>query len=288
MMNRNTLTGASAFVAAAVMLAACGKPKAMTPEQTVQSFSQAVADRKPAAIWELLPPSYQADVNGLVVAAADKSDPDLHAKGSEVFSKLVAVLKTKKEFVLGLPMLAAIPNADAPKLAANYDSVVAILEAIHSSDLSNLDAMKKFDTAKFLKGPGTTIAEKAGALAEAFGGEEAAKEMAAFSNVQIKTTKQEAAAASLEVTRNGETTPLEMVKIEDRWIPAEMASDWSSTMTEAKAGIAKTSPAENKLQVLGMMGAITAVLDQLEKAQSQDEFNQLIMSSVGPFMGGGM
>jgi hypothetical protein len=258
----------------------------MTPEETVKSFAQAMTEKKPGQLWDMLPETYQADINAVVSTAASKSDPDMHNKGALIFAKLVNVLKNKKEYILALPMLQQIPNVDPAKVAANYDTVVGILSTIQSSDLMNLDAMKKADVGKFLKGPGTTLASQLSTVIEAFGSEEAKTAIAAFNNIQTKVTKSDETGATLEVTFDGETKPVELTKVGDRWVPAKMASEWPSTIAEAKANIEKADPAVNKLQVLGMMGAVSTILEQLEKAESQEQFNQMLMSSIGPFIGG--
>jgi hypothetical protein len=275
------------LIALAAALAGCGgKPKTMSADQTVKTFAQAMAEQKPGVVWELLPPSYQNDINSVVSEAAAKADPDLHSKGTEVFGKLVGVLKDKKPFILGLPMLQQIPNVDPAKLTANYDSLVSILETIKSSELNDLNAMKKADVGKFLKGPGTTVMGQIGGVAQAFGGEQVSKQISAFNTVQTKVTSESGTSTKMEVTYDGKTKPVELVLVEERWVPAEMANEWSKQIASAKEDIAKTDPAANKLQVLGMMGGATAVLDQLAKAQTQEEFTQMLMSGLGPIMGG--
>ncbi len=276
------------LIPAILALQGCGggKPKAMTPEETVKNFAQAMAEKKPGQLWDMLPETYQTDINAVVAAAASKSDPDMHSKGAEIFGKLVNVLKNKKEYILALPMLQQIPNVDPAKVAANYDSIVGILSTIQSSDLMSLDAMRNADVGKFLKGPGTTLASQVASVVEAFGGDEAKTAMTAFKNLQAKVTKSDEASATLEVTFDGKTKPVELTKVGDRWVPTKMASEWSSTIAEAKANIEKADPAANKMQVMGMMGAVSSILEQLEKAESQEQFHQMLMSSVGPMMGG--
>lgn len=271
------------LAASLLTLAGCGK-KPAGPDETAKTFAKGISDKQPEVIWELLPATYQTDLNGLVAAAAAKTDPDLHAKSVETLKRLVTVLKSKKEYILGSPMLKEVPNVNQAELQKNYDSAVGMIDTLVSSDLSNLDKMKKPDLGNFLKVTGGKLMAQAAAVSAATPGDEMNKELAKLSQLQAKVLSQTDTTAEMDVTVDGKTEKVKLTKVEDKWVPDEMAKEWSEKMAEARKGIEGMNMSEGKMQILAMLGAASTVLEQLEKAKSQEEFDQALTSSLQGMM----
>lgn len=272
------------LAASLLTLAGCGKPKPAGPDETAKTFAKGISDKKPEVIWELLPASYQTDLNGLVAAAAAKTDPDLHAKTVETLKRLVTVLKTKKEYILGSPMLKEVPNINQAELQKNYDSAVGMIDTLVASDLSNLDKMKKPDLGNFLKETGGKLMAQAAAVSAATPDDEMNKELAKLSQLQAKVLTQTDTTAEMDVTVDGKTEKVKLTKVEDKWVPDDMAKEWAEKMAEARKGVDGMKMAEGKMQILAMLGAASTVLEQLEKTKSQEEFDQLLTSSLQGMM----
>ena len=60
--------------------------------------------------------------------------------------------------------------------------------------------------------------------------------ISAYSGVSVKALESTDTTATLEMTGpEGDVETEEFVKVEDRWVPAEMATDWTTSMADAQA-----------------------------------------------------
>ncbi|MCF7974262.1 MAG: hypothetical protein K9N55_10635, partial [Phycisphaerae bacterium] len=86
-----------------------------------------------------------------------------------------------------------------------------------------------------------------------------------------------------------EEDEIDMIKVEGKWIPKEMAEDWSKMIADGKAALedmTQNALAENKPKVIGMMAGVEAAIDQLAQAKTQEEFDKVIGGLMGSLMGG--
>ena len=71
------------------------------PESLITAPIQALEENNPKLIWEMLPASYQKDLNGLVQAFAKEMDAELWDAGFELAGSIGELLRTKKDLVAG-------------------------------------------------------------------------------------------------------------------------------------------------------------------------------------------
>ena len=87
----------------------------------------------------------------------------------------------------------------------------------------------------------------------------------------------------IESLTEGENSELEVMKVEGKWIPKEMAEGWKEGMNDAKlelqGGI--DIPIEDKRQALATVNALRKSLNSVKKAKTPQQF-QLAM--MGAFM----
>lgn len=266
-----------------------------TPDGTVKAVAEGLAAGKPQILWAAMPASYQKDVDGLVKDFAANMDAELYDKGWALAGKLVSVLKKQKAFIVASPMMAQA-KLDPKKVEAKLDSTVALLDAITSSELSTIAKLKTLDIGKFLAGTGGKVMAAAKELSELTPGDEYNKEfIAGLKGLKVEVVETAADSATLNITPGGESAKKEkFVKVEGKWVPEEMATDWKEAMAEAKKSLAsmtKEGMAEAKPMVMGVMAAVDTTLDQLLAADSQAKFDEAagtaMMSIMGAMMGGG-
>ena len=127
-----------------VVLPACGDSGTATtgsgaiaipdsPDGTITTIATAMADHRPRVVWDAMPASYQADVQSVVNTFAQEMDAELYDQGFVVAQKMVNVLKTKKDFILGMegsPLDMMIPPGEKANLEANWDGIVEVLEGL--------------------------------------------------------------------------------------------------------------------------------------------------------------
>ena len=63
-----------------------------------------------------------------------------------ILRKAVAILKTKKEIILGNRLVEH--NTNVRKVSANWDKMVNLLDTIVNSELSDLQRLKKIDVGR--------------------------------------------------------------------------------------------------------------------------------------------
>jgi hypothetical protein len=262
------------------------------------------------ALWDSLPPSYQADINEVVQTFGQNMDTEIWNAGKRVVGKAVSVLRDKKELILGYPALEQL-TAGQPAVDANWDAVVGLLDAIFQSDLTDLNQLKTFDGAAFMEGAGKAIGERLVALAEAFQedidpaslpvpvefpGLEVVPRMD-FANAKITTVRVDGDTAVLRIEQaDGEVEEQQAVRVEGKWLPKDMVDDWDEGIQQAKEYLTTTMPQQLKeakpmlLSPLSPVKIVEGVLDQLLAAKDQQEFNEVIdgiMEMAGGMLGFG-
>jgi hypothetical protein len=232
--------------------------------------------------WDLLPKSYQDDVNGLVKLGASKIEPAQWNAMTQLIDKLERLLKEKREFILNHPAMAFIDanSGDLP-LSASYDAQVGLFTELLDPKALQLENLKSREL-------GTIIYEKAPAI----GGyllrlQEIAKQSNApgidqnMSKFFGEQTSEKAGTLTIN-NPNGEQR-LEMVRFEGRWLPEKVVASWKSKVEELRGKISTWGPGQ--ASPLAGVSLITimagGMIDQLLAAKTQADFNQAIMALVG-------
>jgi hypothetical protein len=274
-----------------------GKPKVVeikvpdTPDGTAKAFLDGLADGKPAIAWAMLPASYQKDVKGLIDDFAGKMDAELYDKGFSVAKKLVAVVRKQKAFILASPMMKQAP-VDPKQLDEKWDAVVAILDTVVNSDISSVASLKALDVNAFLQTTGAKVMAQASHVSKLMPQDDYNQAMAMLKDVTVECTKKDEKTATLKLTHPKEEEPedVEMVCVDGKWLPKDMVASWADGIAEVKKGLDEISPeeiAKHKDKIMTVLKGVEPLLDQMLNAKSQEEFDQVVMQTVG-MIGGAM
>lgn len=274
------------FVPAFIVLSACSS-QSIGPDAVVQDLAKSLDEGHPEALWDAFPASYQTDINDIISTFAAKMDKDLYNKGFDVAGKLVSVLKNKREFILAHPMIAGMTQGKANE--ETYAAVVEVLESFTTSEISTLDGVAKLDVREFLKSTGGMLVDDVQTLSQL--GSDDQPKLEKFSDIDVKLVNESGDNATIAITSEDKTEEVELVKVEGKWVPAEMAADWATNIEKAKKELqdlpSKITPEQKTQAMMGMDMALSALL-QLDNASTQEEFNQAIGGIMGMAMGGGM
>lgn len=261
-----------------------------TPDGTVTAVAQTLAEGKPEVLWVALPASYQKEVqDDLVRAFAKKMDPEMYGKGVTVLKKLVGVLGSKKDLILPQVVenpLMQMAQVDKEELGKNWGKVVGLFDTILQSELGDIEKLKTVDIGKFLATTGAKVMQHAADLSAMSEDDPYKKELQAkAAGMKAEVVKTEGDKATLKLSAPGETDEtVELVKVEGKWLPAELVDGWADAMKEAKAAIAEINPeamAQMKPQVMGMLVGVETALDQLAKATTAEEFSKILGGLMG-------
>ena len=272
-----------------------------SPDQLYAALARHAANGHPEAAWQALPPKYQADVTSVIHEFGAKMDKELWDKSFSVVGKLAKVLKDKRDFILGHPLVAlSLPQLQINGKAATVDDVkkgwdpsVDFLQAILASEISTVDGVAKLDPPAYLAGSFAKAMTKfydAMAVAEGKTKDQLVDEQLAKTKVTIAKTDGDTMDVLVEV-EGQEPKTIVFKKVETRWLPADLVDKWDENIAQAKATIAMMDFAgPQKAQVLGVFGLVEPTIDQLLAAPDQDSFNTAIGGVIGliqGMMGGG-
>jgi hypothetical protein len=146
------------------------KPKAPeTPQATVDVMIKAVENHDPVKVWDLLPESYQKDLNSGISQFAKSIDPELHKEVLSTVQQVLQILKEKKEFIVQCPDAILLleksrfisPNATKATVTAEIDAWMILLDTVVSSDLSDFEKLQRCDARPFLEKHGQLVIQTA-------------------------------------------------------------------------------------------------------------------------------
>jgi hypothetical protein len=268
-----------------------------TADAAIMAVFEGLKADNPRAAWDFLPASYQKDVNGLVHEFAGKMDAELWSRSFGTLRQVVHVLKTKKEFILSNPALQGAEDAPGPlppgaaeDLAKNWDGILNVLNTLLTSEISDLEKLKTADMGDFVGTTGGSLMKQIGTLSKAAPGdpfESGFKAKLAAAKATVISSEGDKALVRLE-SPDEESKEVELVRVEGKWIPKDMADGWEEGMSEARASLAALDPkamAAQKEQVLAVLDGIDATLGKLDGAKTTDEFNLAATEAMAPIMG---
>jgi hypothetical protein len=260
-----------------------------SPDGTCRAVMQSLADRHPEVLWQALPASYQQDITELTHAFADKMDPEIWQTAFRLGSKAVGILRDKKQYILESSLMSASGDRRA-QVESNWDTVVAALDSLFASEITDLDNLEHIDWERFLRTTGAEIMNRAQEISAAASDEEGDEHvLAQLRQTTVDLVSRDGDHATVRVSAPGEEpedVPLTLV--EGRWVPTDMAEDWDKNIADARqniAGLSEEEMAENKMQVMAFFGMADAVLDQLAAVNSAQEFEQAVRNITGSVTG---
>ncbi|WP_291168388.1 hypothetical protein [Gimesia sp.] len=280
------------------LLSGCGKPadpgaqgaaesaKPLGPDESILAMLNGVNNQQMEAVWNFLPASYQQDVNGIAHEFASKMDPEMYNGTFETGQRLAKLLKDKKEYILKNQMIQGLP-VPPEKMDEFWDPTTNIISALVNSDLSSLDKLKSFDGGKFLSTTGNQLAKSVMALSSLVPQKEGEPSFSEkLKQTKVTVVKTEGDTATIKIEAPGEEPKEEeMVKVEGKWIPKNLADNWDTKMADVRKKLADLTPEQvtaQKEQTLAGIKQVNETLAKLENAKSEEEFNKTLSPILAP------
>ncbi|WP_417392467.1 hypothetical protein [Gimesia sp.] len=280
------------------LLSGCGNPadpgaqgaaesaKPLGPDESILAMLNGVNNQQMEAVWNFLPASYQQDVNGIAHEFASKMDPEMYNGTFETGQRLAKLLKDKKEYILKNQMIQGLP-VPPEKMDEFWDPTTNIISALMNSDLSSLDKLKSFDGGKFLSTTGNQLAKNVMALSSLVPQKEGEPSFSEkLKQTKVTVVKTEGDTATIKIEAPGEEPKEEqMVKVEGKWIPKNLADNWDTKMADVRKKLADLTPEQvtaQKEQTLAGIKQVNETLAKLENAKSEEEFNKTLSPILAP------
>lgn len=266
----------------------------VAPDVAMNDLMKSLSAGDTGAIWTAMPAKYQNDVKAVKNEFAAKMDADLWNKGFTVLGKTATLLKSKKDMILACPMMAGAPPESKAAMTKDWDSLVGVVDTLANSEIKTIDGLKKADPGQFFSSTGTTIAGHS-VKAVKSANPDAANELKGVGETKFTLIKQDGDKATLKRESPGEPAQDEQfVKIDGKWVPEKVATDWDMELAGYKEKIATmVIPPEAKTQVMDVMTQVEGTLDKLIAAKDQAAFDGELLGMLvtfGPLMqnfGGG-
>ena len=279
--------------AGALLLNGCGKKAeeaaAVTipdaPAAAIQTVITEFAKGNGGILWQAMPASYQSDVNTLAQLAGSKIDPEVYDSSFATIARLAEIVE-QQAFILNSSFMADRSIEEMAELEAALPSIVDLIETITSSELASTNDLLNFNGQEFFDTTVSKFVQYAETLGQLAGDQSVLSD---YMNAVVSVVEADDMQATLLITVFGQEPHEQMfTKVEQRWVPAEMASDWAAKIAETKANLDATSiedMAALKPQIMGALAMIDGVLTQIAAAETQEQFDQSLQGVIIPVMG---
>jgi hypothetical protein len=262
-----------------------------SPDGTVKAVAEGLTQNQPQVLWQAMPASYQEDLTALTREFAAKMDATVYDKIFAVLQKTVDLAKTKKEFILASSFM-EMAEAKRADIENGYDGVVELLETILNSEISNIESLSTIDYERFLSGTGARVMEQAAAISKMSGDDPFTTEFKdKLNGATYELVSSEGDSAVVRATAaDGESELLDLVRVEGRWVPKEMADEWAESIGGAREKLAAMTDeeiAQSRVQIMMGVAMAESFVDQIAATTTQEEFNTVIQGLIGGFLGGG-
>ena len=296
------------------------------PESFVTTPLKALEEKNPKLIWDMLPASYQKDLNGLVQAFAKEMDAELWDAGAGLLGGIGELLRTKKDLIAG--MLSEMDEAgEIPlsEITSGLEMAGTLLDKLAKSDLGSLNKLRTVDLGNVADTFGRDMMKLIGDSAKA-AGEADPFGLETLRSIKVEVVSEDGSNATIKVSglpeafdfgsltelpgglppglpglpdldelpfadftdfENGE---LEVVKVEGKWVPKEIADGWEDGISAAKVGMGAVGEMadEDKQMALGIIKGINGGLATIRKAKTKEQFQMALMqATMGAMMGAG-
>lgn len=290
--------GSEPDVSSEVPVEAVRKAFPKQPDLAIQAVFQAVGEGDGARLWDALPASYQDDVTTILQFAGQKVDAELYDRSLATLNRVIEVADKQKEFVFNTTLGGPRDPEEMAKLRQAWPSLVGLIQTLGSSEIATAAGLRSFDGSKFFRDTVSPLLTENETLSKLNPNPDTLP-LSGLKEAQVSLLENTASTATLRITMpNGEEEEGVFVKVDERWVPHDMALGWSSQIAGARAALETIDPealAGQKAKALTIFSIIDGVLMQAELATTQEAFDQALQGAALPIMtmlmmgqGGGM
>ena len=250
-----------------------------TPDGTVTVVAEKLSTHNPEVLWQALPESYRNDINQLTLEFAAKMDPEIYDRVMALAGRAIEVLQSKKELVYESATFEST-GADPAEIDPAITGTLLVAETFLTSEISTLVGLEAVNWENYLATTGSALMEQASAIET----EDVANPLDDLESLTIETLEATDTTAKLKISAEGhDPEELDLVMVEDRWVPKELAEQWPEKVAEARSRLQEMNP-ENmealKTQAMMGIGMAEGLIEQIAAVESAEEFD----AAVGPLL----
>lgn len=255
-----------------------------TPDGTVLAVAAALQDNHPEILWSALPESYRQDITEITHSFAEQMDPVIYDRAFAIVMRAVEVLDDRKDVILASETFKS-SGADAEKIREGLSNTQVFTDTLKASEIATLSGLGKMDWEQFLATTGAEFIKHAATLDS----KEGDNPLDSLDSLKVETLAVTEDRATIRISSDDhEPEEVEMARVEGRWVPAEIADEWSESIAEARQDLAELTPenmAAQKTQIMMFFGMADGLIEQIASLQTPEEFDAAIGPMLAPFMG---
>ena len=236
------------------------------PADAVATILKEISKGHGNILWQAMPASYQNDFVKLFQLAGRKIDGKLHAKVISLLSRISALVKDKQVFFDNMQMDKEV----------TWTSLSGTIDILKSSQLWTIESLRSFDNKKFFE---HTISKMI-----KYHYSNIPEILPFFNNTQPAISLVESddnhARLKIKLSNNLKEHDVNFTKIEGKWLPQKIASSWPSFIDETKALISTLNLPQTQTMAYTVLFFWGQALGDLEKAQTQEEFEYAFQQLV--------
>ncbi len=258
-----------------------------SPDGAVFAFAESVQSNHVEHIWKLLlPEGHKNDITEITKAFAEKMDPAVYDRAFAIVMRAIEVLDDRKEIILASETFKS-SGANADDIRMGLSNSLVFTEILKASEVATVAGLGSVDWEQFLATTGNEFIKQAAAIESPDGD----NPLNSLDSLKVETINVSEDRAMLRISSDDhEPEDVEMAKVEGRWIPAELADDWTRSIEETRQNLAEITPetmAAQKTQIMMFFGMADGLIEQIASLQTSEEFDAAIGPLLAGFMGRG-
>lgn len=258
------------------------------PDEAVRRLLKAFQDGAAGDVWDSLPARHHAEINEIVREFAAKMDPEIWKRMFVVARRIVAILRSKQDLILGNPEL-KIPSVNERLFSENWGELIALLQLLVDSELADLDTLRTFNGKTFFEGTGTRFLKQLIALSAKDPNDPFRKGF----NATVRLIAIDGSDATIGLTTDGtfvmtrqavdekpKETQMQVRQIDGVWIVADLDFGLSKMYQDGHAmvdGIPDDAIRKNRGPLIKLLETVEEDLNRIELTKTSKELAQALL-----------
>ena len=260
------------------------KPTAgMSAEETIAALREQTQAGHPIVLFDLLPPSYQSDMESLVQQAIGKIDPAAWNAVTRSLHDIGDLIVTHQNWVLSHPRLEALPPEGKEFVGDVILPFAGLLREGLDPDAMQIQSLKEKPLRQWLAARDAAIApylvQLSKQMEQQVGG--------ATTEPEVAVESEDDQTATITLSQGESSVPFVLSRVEGFWVPEMTAQRWDEKIKEAKAALAEIPDGTVGSGAFASMVStmLEPALSPLKQADSEREFHaamEQLFASVSP------
>lgn len=246
-------------------------------------ITRELADGNGGIIWDAMPASYQRDINSVVHLLAEKVDAELYNESFHLIRRIIDLATKQEKFIFNTNFGGKISVENLVKVEAAWSSIIGLSKCISRSSISDADGLKSFDGKRFFDATVSSLIRYTTDITLSIGGEKPFE----YSFIDLLESNNKRTILGL-TSPSGAVHRMEFTNLQGRWIPTNISNEWVKILAEFKEKLEAINPqelAKNKPRLIALITMLESVLNQIDMAENQVQFDLSLQRAVLPLVG---